>query len=206
MPNDQVLIGDVWKPSQADDFLKVIKFKDDLEQAKLRNRIAADGMGKADWEQKQRESTIQAAGGEQAYLQQQQEIQRRTQMKAQMDQDMGIIENFQQVLGIEGLKKNWEQVDSLLSPALKGKLSAENFTKDGYAAPVKDETGEIIGHNVYGKKGAAPHFQPATKDPTQGDTIVREGYAREYLESHPKVSKREALFYAEKKQRKEKQT
>ena len=143
MPEKLLTIGDVWQPSQADDYAKLIRFGDEMENAKLRNRVSAMQMGEAEFNKRQRDSTMQAAGGEQAYFKQQQQLENQKQIKTQVDSGISIIKNFKRVLGVDGLKSNWDKISPLLPEVMKDKINPENFNEDGYTERSK-ETGEVI--------------------------------------------------------------
>jgi len=202
MPEKLLTIGDVWQPSQADDYAKLIRFGDEMENAKLRNRVSAMQMGEAEFNKRQRDSTMQAAGGEQAYFKQQQQLENQKQIKTQVDSGISIIKNFKRVLGVDGLKSNWDKISPLLPEVMKDKINPENFNEDGYTERSK-ETGEVIGQWVEKPDGTGSQFVPAAREPVSTEANYRQGIENQLKEEHPDWSTPKIRFEASKQVRKE---
>jgi hypothetical protein len=201
MPDRQLTIGDVWQPSQADDYAKLIRFGGELENSKLRNRISAMQLGEEEFKKRQRDSLMQAEGGEQAYMQKQAALQQQKIVKEQIDGGVSVIRNFKKVLGVNGLKDNWKEIEPLLPQVLHGKFSPDNFTDEGYE--VKDKDGNHIGTWAENPEGGPLHFVPAPKEPASTEANYRRGLESELKMSHPDWSPDRLKFEAAKQVRKE---
>lgn len=194
-------IGDVYQPSQFDDYAKLMRFTNEMEDAKMRNRISAEKVGEVEFNKRQKDAIIQMAGGEQAYFAQQQQLEEQKKINEQVTQGAAMIKNFKRVLGVDGLKNNWEEIDKLLPPIMKGKLQADNFNEDGYV--VKDGEGNLLGTWAENPEGGAPHFVPAAKEPVSTEANYRIGLEKQLTEEHPDWPKDKVKFVAAKTVREE---
>lgn len=201
MPDRLLTIGDVWQPSQADDYAKLIRFGDEMENAKLRNRISAMQLGEEEFKRRQRDAVIQAEGGEQAYMEKQAMLQQQKVVKEQIDGGIAVIRNFKKVLGTAGIKESWKEIEPLLPKVLQGKISPDNFTDEGYE--VKDKDGNHIGTWAENPEGGPLHFVPAPKEPVSTEANYRKGLEVELKNLHPDWSPDKVRFEAAKIVRKE---
>ena len=174
-------IGDVYKPHQADDFVKLVQFGDELQNAKLRNRIAAEQMGEMEFNKRQRDAQIQAAGGEQAFFEQQAKMAKQAQITEEMTKGSALLKSYRTVLGTKGLADNWEKIKTTLPESMQG-LDPKNFTEDGYV--VKDANGKPLGQWVDNPGGGPPRFVPTPREPTSVDAILLKGIESRLTKEH----------------------
>lgn len=209
MPTNYMMpaVPQIWTPTQGDDYMQVMKYKSDMEAARLRNRISAEQMGKEEFEARQRKAVIDSYGGEQAFFNAQQQLVQAEEQKKAIAAGADMVKNYRKVLGTtKGLQDNWGKILPTLPKQFQGlNLDPANFTDDGYAVPVKDETGAVIGHHIFTEPGEKPTFHAVPKENTGIDAGLMRGKTEELRQEHPDWSPARLNFEAAKWANKEKE-
>lgn len=207
LPTNQVLtIGEVYQPSQGTDFVNLLNTKQNLEDARIRNRLNYMTMGQKEFEQQQQKAIVDAYGGPQAYATKmaeqnkalaEQELQTKAQTQLKTASD--TLKSLKQAFGLENVVKNWDSIKGM-HPMFKN-MDPKNLTDDGYV--VKDAEGKLIGRWVTNPEGGAPHFVPEPKEPVSTEANYRLGLEQKIKQEHPDWPQAKVQFEAAKQVREE---